>query len=296
MAFGVVALEVEDVAQVGAAPRVDALVVVADDGQVLALAGEQADPQVLGAVGVLVLVDVQVAPAILVVRQHAGRLLEQPHGLVEQVVEVERAGRLEARLVRPIRAGGDLLLVAARSGLRCVGADQVVLPAADLASSTCGRSSLVLQQVEIAHDQLDRARLIVRVVDREARVDADRGAVAAQDARAQRVERAHGHVARLLADEREDARAHLGRGLVGERDREDLPRLDALDADEVRDAMGEHARLAAARAGQDQQRPFGRGDGARLLGVEPRDDVSGERLALGGRLLRRGRLRAGDVE
>ena len=87
----VVALEVEDVAQVGAAPRVDALVVVADHGQVLALAGELPDPQVLGAVGVLVLVDVQVAPAILVVRQHAGRLLEQPHGLVQQVVEVERA-------------------------------------------------------------------------------------------------------------------------------------------------------------------------------------------------------------
>ena len=88
---GVVALEVEDVAQVRAAPRVDALVVVADDGQVLALAGEVADPQVLRAVRVLVLVDVQVAPAILVVRQHAGRLVEQAHGLVEQVVEVERA-------------------------------------------------------------------------------------------------------------------------------------------------------------------------------------------------------------
>ena len=58
-----VALEVEDVAQVGATPRVDRLVVVADHAQVAVAGGEGADPQVLRAVGVLVFVDVEVAPA-----------------------------------------------------------------------------------------------------------------------------------------------------------------------------------------------------------------------------------------
>ena len=58
--------------------------------------GELADPQVLRPVRVLVLVDVQVAPAILVVGEHRGRLVEQAHGLVEQVVEVERARLLAA--------------------------------------------------------------------------------------------------------------------------------------------------------------------------------------------------------
>ena len=47
-----------------------------------------------------------------------------------------------------------------------------------------------------------------------------------------------------LPDERQDPRAHLGRGLVGERHRQDLPRLRALDADEIRHPVGEHARLA----------------------------------------------------
>ncbi len=63
---GVVALEVEDVADVGAPPAVDRLVVVADDGQVAVLRGERPDPEVLRPVRVLVLVDVEVAPAILV--------------------------------------------------------------------------------------------------------------------------------------------------------------------------------------------------------------------------------------
>ena len=53
---GVVALELEDVADVGAAPGVDALVVVADHGEVAVLAGEQVGQAVLGVVGVLVLV------------------------------------------------------------------------------------------------------------------------------------------------------------------------------------------------------------------------------------------------
>ena len=55
-----VALEVEDVPDVRAAPAVDRLVVVADDRQVAVLRGEGPDPQVLRAVRVLVLVDVEV--------------------------------------------------------------------------------------------------------------------------------------------------------------------------------------------------------------------------------------------
>ncbi len=54
--------------------------------------------------------------------------------------------------------------------------------------------------------------------------------------------------------------------------------LHALDADQVRDAVSQHARLARARAGQDQQRPIGRRDGASLLGIQSRHDPGRERL------------------
>ena len=104
------------------------------------------------------------------------------------------------------------------------------------------------------------------------RVDADGGPVAAQDAGAEGMEGAHGHLAALVADQGQDALAHLGGGLVGEGHGQDLPGLHALDADEVGDAVGQHAGLAGAGTGQDEQRPLGRGDGARLLGVEPLDD------------------------
>ena len=70
LGLGVVALEFQDVAQVGAAPRIDGLVVVAHHHDVAALGGEQLGDGVLGAVGVLVLVHHEVAEAVLVGLAH----------------------------------------------------------------------------------------------------------------------------------------------------------------------------------------------------------------------------------
>ena len=72
------------------------------------LRGERLDPQVLRPVRVLVLVDVEVAPALLVAGEHIGRLGEEADGRQEEVVEVERAGRLESLAIEPGQAGdGD---------------------------------------------------------------------------------------------------------------------------------------------------------------------------------------------
>ena len=110
----VVPLEVEDVLDVGAAPAVDRLVVVAHHAQV-AMGGRQGPhPQVLRPVRVLVLVHVEVAPAGLVLRQHLGRLLEQVHGPQQQVVEVERVRGAEALPVAGGQAGDDALPVVDR--------------------------------------------------------------------------------------------------------------------------------------------------------------------------------------
>ena len=90
---------------------------------------------------------------------------------------------------------------------------------------------------------------------------------------AERVERAGHDVPAALADEADDPLAQLGGGPVGEGDREDPPRGDVLDADQVGDPVGQDAGLARAGAGEDQQRALGRRDGARLLGVERPDDL-----------------------
>jgi hypothetical protein len=103
--LGIVGLEVGEDARVGAAPRVDGLVGVAGDAQVPAFLGQQAGELVLVPVDVLELVheDVGEPPAPGV--EGAAAVLEHPHGLDEQVVEVERVRFLEDLLVA--LAGAD---------------------------------------------------------------------------------------------------------------------------------------------------------------------------------------------
>ena len=88
-----VVLEVEDVAQVGAAPLVDRLVGIADDREVAMDLGEPADQQVLRPVRVLVLVDHHVPELARVELAHLLGGLEELDGLQQQVVEVERVAR-----------------------------------------------------------------------------------------------------------------------------------------------------------------------------------------------------------
>ena len=107
----------------------------------------------------------------------------------------------------------------------------------------------------------------------------DRLAVAPQDAGAQRVERPRLDVLAGVADEVRDPLPELARGAVGERDREDPVRPDRLDADEVRDPVGDDARLARPGPGEDEQRALGRRDRPGLLRVHPRQDLLGAGLA-----------------
>ena len=88
---GEVLLEVEDVADVGAAPAVDRLVVVADDHQVAVPAAEQLHELVLRAVGVLVLVDEHVAEA------RAGSASSTRGFAREHLAPAARAGRRSRR-------------------------------------------------------------------------------------------------------------------------------------------------------------------------------------------------------
>ena len=65
------------------------------------------------------------------------------------------------------------------------------------------------------------------------------------------------------------ALAHLAGGLVREGDGQDALGRDPAGADQMGDAVGEDARLAASRPGQHQQRALGGLDGPALLGVQP---------------------------
>ena len=164
-------------------------------------------------------------------RERLGHRLEQPHHAEQQVVEVDarpppaaaprRAGR--ARRCAPRGA-------CARAAPRPRRRQHLVLGVADAVHHGGGRQR-ALVEVELAQRLLHQALPVVLVVDHEGRREPGLGRALAQDAHARRVEGGD--------ERRPDARgqqqvlhplAHLRGGLVGEGHREDVPRVDALDA------------------------------------------------------------------
>ena len=122
-------------------------------------------------------------------------------------------------------------------------------------------------EVIVLEQLLDDRLLIGGVVDREVAAEADVVGLAAQQARAQRVESRHPHRAAIRAEQPLDALAHFLGGLVGEGDRHDLIGIRDLLGDEIRDAMRDDARLSRPRAGEDQQRAVGLTYGFLLRGL-----------------------------
>src|SRR6516164_9110685 len=85
---GEVRLESKNVVHLCATPAIDRLVVVADAADIAVALGEQAQPEILGDVRVLIFVDQHTEEALLVFFEHVLMLLEQPQILEKQIAEI----------------------------------------------------------------------------------------------------------------------------------------------------------------------------------------------------------------
>ncbi len=269
-----VVLEVEDVADVGAAEAVDRLVVVAHHAEVAVLLREELKPAILGPVGVLVLVDQHVPEAPPVAVAHLLEELEQVHAAEQQVVEVHRVGAVQALLVEPVDVGGGLLEEALHLELVGLGVEQLVLRVRDLAPDAARGEALGID-VQLLDAVLDQPQRVLLVVDREAAGVAEPLGVGPQHSRAGGVEGHHPHRARAPAHQGLHPLAHLLRRLVRERDREDLAGPRLAGADQMGDPVREHARLARAGAREDEERPLGVQHGLALGLVESLEQLVG---------------------
>ena len=183
-----VALELEDVADVGAAKGVDGLVGVAHGADVVVLPARSCSEPVLGVVRVLVLVDEQVAERLLPARPRLVEALEHLDGQHQQVVEVDRVRGVQARAGRarrPRRRSGrerrDRLGVPRRRRSWFLAFEiWAWMPRGTKRFGSVSSSSQAL---------LHEPQLVGGVVDREVRAVAEPLGLAAQDPAAGGVER-----------------------------------------------------------------------------------------------------------
>ena len=266
---GKVLLEAEDVADLGAAPAVDRLVVVADAADAAVRLRQQPEPEVLGDVGVLVLVHQQIAETLLVALEHVPVAGEEGEVVQQQVAEVGGVHGAQPLLIGGVegrRASvGEVRAVGARD---LVGSQPPVLPALDDDREGARRPALLVDVLG-PKELLEQADLVVAVEDGEVGLEACELGMAAQDAGGDGVEGAEPEAGGGAPDQLLDAADHLARRLVGEGDRQHLAGPGAAGGENVGEAGGEHAGLAGAGAGQHQQRPVQRFRRLALLRVQP---------------------------
>ena len=130
------------------------------------LAGDQLEQLVLRAVGVLVLVDEDVAERRAVAVADLGEQPQHVDRTAQQIVEVHRVHPVQFGLVQLERVGDRLLEVAADELPVIGGVAQLVLGGGDLMLDGRGREALDVDP-EIIEAALDQAPAVGLVVDRE---------------------------------------------------------------------------------------------------------------------------------
>ncbi len=243
-----------DVLDLGAAPAVDGLVVVADDGGGVVVVGEQPQPGVLNGVGVLKLVHQNVPEAALIVPAQLVVVAEQLQHTQQHLVEVHQAAPGAGFLVGQIDFLHGLQKQVAAGHVHMRGAQALVLLAVDEPGGLARRPALFVQP-QLADHPLDQTLLIVGVDDLEVLRQARFLPVLAQQAVGDAVEGAHPHAAGGHVEQLLDAAAHFRRRLVGECHGENTERRRLFGGDLPGDTVHQHPGLARAGTGQHQQVP-----------------------------------------
>ena len=146
--------DAEKMLRPSACERVDGLVVVADDAEIVAVAEPQVEQRLLQQVDVLIFVDGERSVLRAEGRGCAIVVLEQPHGALEQVFEIEDAVGFLAPLVVGVHArhqiDRDRRLAVLRDGEVLLGADAAILRPLDFRREVARRPELVRRAQAVA--------------------------------------------------------------------------------------------------------------------------------------------------
>jgi hypothetical protein len=200
------------------------------------------------------------------------RCASRPDGERDHVVEVDPRDAVEEPLVAPVDGRHLPLDEALGRGFEGVRGQQAVLGRADRGEHRARGVGLLRQALGLDR-ALDQAELVGGVEDREVALQADPLAVAAQEHEGEAMEGADEGRQREEAEEILHARAHLGRGLVGEGDGGDPFGGDPGLLGQPGDPVGDDPGLPRAGPGEDELVPLAMGDGGDLLGVEDGGEV-----------------------
>ena len=268
--------KIHDVAVVGTAPGVDALIIVADDAQVAMLFREQIDELRLKRIRILILIDKHVAEALLIKPERGGILEKEAQHIDEQIVEIHRAELVLRRIVAPhdvqqfLRRRpqvADLVRQIFRNG------DAPVDRAGKQRQHNLALGEILDGMPGFADAAGHQQALIFGIENREIGRITDGGGVVPQNPVGDAVEGTAPKRGGTPASDDIGAREHFARRPVRKRQEQQFARLIAA-LQQMNDAIDERARLPGSGGGKDEQRTVRSRCGLELFGIEERGKVS----------------------
>ena len=226
------------------------------------LATQLIDDEVLREIGILILVDQDIAEEVAVLLCYLGVVAEEYVGVEQEVVEVHSTGTetsLPIYTVDVVHHGALLLDVhVAQFAIGGIGAgsDKGVLGIGNNALHGCGLVYLVVE-LHLLDDGLEERTRVGRVVYGEVGTEAQALGIGVKNARKDGVESAHPQSrSHLLAYELCNALFHLVGGLDGECESQNAPGLVAR-REKVCNLVGEYTGLTRAGTSNDELRAVG---------------------------------------
>ena len=230
---------------------------------------EQAQPEILRDIGILIFVDEHIFEALLIGGQDVGILAEQAQIFEEKIAEIGGIQLFQAFLIEFVQ-----LAAAAIGESTCfthgdfVGGQAPIFPAIDEGGEGAGGPALFVNVLGLDH-LLHQADLVVRIEDCEIGTQADQFGVAAENFGADGVKGAKPrHAFGNGAEQMPDPLFHLACRLVGEGDGENLGGERFASRNHVGDTGGENAGFACSGTCKNKNRAVNCFDRTALLGVQ----------------------------
>ncbi len=251
--------------------RVNGLVVVADGKQIAMGTGQQLQPSILQAVGILKLVDENVPETLAIVLAQCGIGLEHLVTAQQQLGKIAHPFTAALRIVGGIDL--DHLAGIGIVGTQLAGPYPGLLVAVDKARNGT-RRKLFIGQLEAFQQAFDHSLLVLGIENLEGRRQAGVTVMDAQKAVAQAMEGADPHGTHIDRNQRGQAGLHLARRLVGEGHGQNTRRAGLGGGQQPGNTGGQHAGLAAAGTRQHQRGACRPGHGTQLFGIQTVEQIS----------------------
>ena len=201
--MGEVVLELQDIVDLGTPEGVDALVVIAHHTDMGLVNGELSQNPLLHGIGVLILIDQDIAETVGIAFAYFLHIAKQEVGAHKEVIEVHGIGLPEALLIDLVDAVGfrylcpEVTFACTAIGSIGIGQHQTVLGHGDAVVEGGGFIHLVIES-HLLDDGLEEGARVGLIVDGEVRLVAYIGSLGTEDMGEDGMEGAHTQVGGLL--------------------------------------------------------------------------------------------------